>query len=213
MMTTAQVAPADQPVTDGALESLGPETEDASLSSRAIRNRLDDLTRRAAQEGTMEGAPVSARMALARFLLENELAAEALGALRMAALNQGELAELDPEYRLMRGAANVMMSRPDAAMADLSASALPNDPSAALWRGYAASEKHDWATARRELERGIGALEQHPPSWRARFQMARGEAAFELNDYAAAEAAAQAAHRPSGQRANAATRSLVARPH
>jgi hypothetical protein len=158
-----------------------------------VRQRIDQLTRAAAEEGVAEGAPVEARMALARYLLENEFAAEALGALRIVAINQGELVEIDPEYRLLRGAANVMMGRVHAARPDLTASALLNNPSAALWRGYAAAQEQNWADARRELERGAGALEEHPPAWRARFQVVLAEAAFQLNDYAAAEAAARAA--------------------
>lgn len=162
-------------------------------SSREIRDRMDELMRRAANEGVREGAPVDARMELARFLLEHELAAEALGALRIVAINQGELVELDPQFRLMRGAANVMLGRPDEAMPDLNASALAEDLSARLWRGYAAAQKQEWAEARRELERGAGAQERYPPTWRARFQLALAEAALELNDHAAAEAAANAA--------------------
>lgn len=158
-----------------------------------VRNRIDELVRRAADEGVAEGAPVDARMALARYLLENEFAPEALGALRIVAINQGELAEIDPEYRLLRGAANAMLGRVSAAQTDLSASALLNNPSAALWRGYLAAQQQNWADARRELERGAGGLEEHPPAWRARFQVTLAEAAMQLNDYAAAEAAARAA--------------------
>jgi tetratricopeptide (TPR) repeat protein len=157
-----------------------------------VRERIDQLTRQAAEEGVREGAPVEARMALARYLLENEFAAEALGALRIVAINQGELVEIDPEYRLLRGAANVMMGRLQVAQPDLTASALMNNPSAALWRGYAAALQQNWADARRELEGGAGGLEEHPPAWRARFQLALAQAAMELNDYAAAEAAARA---------------------
>jgi len=158
-----------------------------------VRERIDQLMRRAAIEGVAEGAPVEARMALARYLLQHDFAAEALGALRIVAINQGELVEIDPEYRLMRAAANVMMGRVAAAQTDLSASTLANNASAALWRGYAAALRHDWADARRELERGAGALEEQSPAWRARFQLALAEAALELNDPAAAEAAARAA--------------------
>jgi hypothetical protein len=163
------------------------------MSPVELRQRVDDLTRRAAAEGMDEGAPVEARMALARLLLQNEFAVEALGALRIVAINQGELAEADPEFRLMRGAANAMMGRAEAAMPDLSASALANNGSAALWRGYAASQRREWSEARRELERGAGALEEHSPAWRARFQVALATAALELNDAAAAETAARAA--------------------
>ena len=170
-----------------------PLHSEAASNLVQVRERIDELTRRAADEGVQEGAPVEARMALARYLLENEFAAETLGALRIVAINQGELAEIDPEYRLLRGAANVMMGRTSAAQADLTASALVNNPSAALWRGYAAAQQQNWADARRELERGAGGLEEHPPAWRARFQVALAESAIQLNDYAAAEAAARAA--------------------
>ena len=168
-----------------------------------VRERIDELTRRASVEGVAEGAPVQARMALARYLLEHEFAAEALGALRIVAINQGELVEIDPEFRLMRAAANVMMGRVAAAQPDLGASTLANNASAALWRGYAAALNQEWADARRELERGAGALEEHPPAWRARFQLALAEASLELNDPAAAEAAASAAM---GQATDAAMR-------
>lgn len=163
------------------------------MDLRDVRLRLEEYARRAAAEGVREGAPITARMELVRFLLRNELAAEAIGALRIVAINQGELVEIDPEFRLMRGAANVMMGRTTAAEADLSASSLANNPSAALWRGYSAYLRNDWTQARRELERGIGALEEHPAAWRARFQLALAASAIELHDNAAAEAAASAA--------------------
>ncbi|HRE45977.1 MAG TPA: hypothetical protein PKY87_18685, partial [Terricaulis sp.] len=159
----------------------------------AVRERIDELTRAAAMEGVEPGAPARARMALARYLLDNEFAHEAMAALRLAAINQGEMAEIDPEYRMLRAAANVMMGRPQSAMADLNASALRDDPTAALLRGYAAAQRHEWADARRELERGQGALESLPPRWRASMQLALARAALELNDLPAAEAAAHAA--------------------
>ncbi|MGE0739945.1 MAG: hypothetical protein AB7O98_01280 [Hyphomonadaceae bacterium] len=176
---------------DESAEHHAPAADGASLVE--VREQLDVLTRRAAEEGVREGAPVTARMELARFLLEHQFAAEALGALRIVAINQGDVVELDPQYRLMRGAANVMMGRVGAAQHDLTSSALANNPSAALWRGYAAYQQQDWSTARRELERGIGGLEEHPPAWRARFQLALAESALALNDHAAADAAASAA--------------------
>ncbi len=175
---------ADSPAT-GAL--------DAGVSLADVREHIAELTRRAAEEGVREGAPVDARMALARYLLQNEFAPEALGALRIVAINQGELVEIDPEYRLMRGAANVMLGRFAAAHSDLSTSTLADNPSAALWRGYSAALRKEWGEARRELERGAGGLEEHPPGWRARFQLALAHATLELNDHAAAEAAARAA--------------------
>jgi tetratricopeptide (TPR) repeat protein len=201
LLATASPAPATAATAqsnNAALEAalLNPNADPAALTPvtpanlAEVRTRIDDLTRRAAEEGTREGAPVVARMALARYLLQNEFAPEALGALRIVAINQGELVELDPEFRMLRGAANVMMGRTAEALVDLNSSALRNDPSAALWRGYAASMKQEWDEARRELERGAGALEQHPPGWRARFQLALAQATLQLNDLAAADAAA-----------------------
>ena len=128
-----------------------PLTAQSAANLVQVRETIDRLMRQAADEGVGEGAPVEARMALARYLLQHDFAAEALGALRIVAINQGELVEIDPEYRLMRAAANVMMGRTHAAQTDLSASSLANNPSAALWRGYAASIAQDWSTARREL--------------------------------------------------------------
>lgn len=179
----------EEAMNTGADPSIAP----SGMTLVQVREQMDQLMRRAADEGVREGAPIEARMELARFLLRNELAPEALGALRIAAINQGELVEIDPEFRLMRGAANVMMGRTSAAMPDLTASALATNPSAALWRGYAAAQRKEWSDARRELERGAAALEEYPPSWRARFQLALAEAALELNDHAAAEAAVRAA--------------------
>lgn len=157
-----------------------------------VRQRIDALERRAADEGVMEGAPITARMELARFLLQNDLAAEALGALRLAAVNQRDLVEVDPEYRLLRGEANVMMGRYAEGDADLSASALAQNPEAALWRGYAAAQRQDWASARQQLEAGAGAMEGLRPAWRARFGLAMAQATLELNDYAASQAAESA---------------------
>src|SRR5262249_53060890 len=149
----------------------------AAIPLQEVRKQIDALERRAADEGTEAGAQTAARMALARFLLQNDFAPEALGALRQAAINQGDMAELDPDFRLMRGEANAMLGRIPAALNDLNASALRHNPAAALWRGYADSEKQDWDEARRELEAGAGAMEQLSPAWRARFQLALAEAA------------------------------------
>lgn len=148
---------------------------------------LDELERAAAREGVEEGASATARLALARYLLSVELAPEALGAMRIAAINQPLLAN-DPEFRLMRAAANLMMGRGADARADLAAGDLAEDPSAALWRGYAAVQQENWAQARRELEAGRDALSTQTAPWRVRFRLALAEAALRQGDLAAAGA-------------------------
>ncbi|MDX2234625.1 MAG: hypothetical protein NW200_09010 [Hyphomonadaceae bacterium] len=161
---------------------------EAGVAPENVLDRKAELERRAAAEGTAEGARSEARLALARFLIAHELSAEALGALRVAAINQPQL-DMDPRFRLMRAAANVMMGRMKAAQPDLEASVLADDPAAALWRGYAAVERRDWAVVRREIERGRPALGQQPPAWRAKFEVALAHAALELRDLDAAAAA------------------------
>jgi hypothetical protein len=188
--TQAQLSAA---IMQSQMDVSAPVPVQPEMSLSQVRHRIDALERRAADEGVMAGAQITARMDLARFLLRNNLAPEALGALRLASVNQGDLVEVDPEYRLLRGEASAMMGRYADADADLSVSALEQNPAAALWRGYAAAQRQDWAIARQQLEAGAGAMEELQPAWRARFELALAQATLELNDYAAAQAAVSAA--------------------
>lgn len=168
---------------------VAPANSDESELPRyaaSVRSDLDALQRAAAAEGMEPGASVEARLALARFLVRQELAAEALGALRIAGINQPEL-EIDPEFRLLRASANLMMGRAQDARADLDASSLADNPIAALWRGYAASLDEQWEEARAQFERGRAGLEQIAPGWRARMMRARAEAALQLGDLPSAD--------------------------
>jgi tetratricopeptide (TPR) repeat protein len=96
---------------------------------------------------------------------------------------------MDPQYKLMRAAANLLMGRVRDAQTDLSAGVLAEDSSAALWRGYAAALTENWAEARRQFEQGQGALGALPQNWRARFNLALAQSAIELNDLPAADSA------------------------
>ncbi len=167
-------------------------TREAATPIADVLDRKDALERRAAAEGCGEGARVEARLALARFLFAHELSAEALGSLKVASVNQPQL-DIDPAFRLMRAASNVMLGRVRDAKIDLDASALAEDPAAALWRGYAAWLQRDWATARKELERGKTALGGQPPGWRSKFELALAESLLSLRDLDAAAAAASRA--------------------
>jgi len=66
---------------------------------------------------------------------------------------------------------------------------LAQDPSASLWRGYVAARSHVWSQARRDLELGRDALFGQPKAWRIRMRLALAEAALELGDFVAADAA------------------------
>lgn len=157
-----------------------------------VFDRRAELERRAALEGSNRGASVLSRMELAQFLVTHELAAEALGALKVATINQPQLS-FDPSFRLLRGIANAMMGRTKEAEDDLAVSGLVNDPVAALWRGYVAAQSGAWEAAQRNLERGRDALSQLSRPMRARFLATLAEAGVNNRDLAAGMAAAKAA--------------------
>lgn len=138
------------------------------------------LRRAALEEGT------DGLIALARFLLANELAAEALGMLDLVVQAEPSLAN-DPHVRSLRGVASYMMHRLDDATEYFSHPSLANDPAANLWRAMIAVEEERWADARRRFASGGSTIYHYPPVWQSRFHVAHARAALELNDYAAAQ--------------------------
>ena len=135
----------------------------------------------AALDAAMEEEPGEGRLGLARFLLGEELAAEALGVLRALAGDDPAYAR-DARFIAMKGAANIMMKRYEIAERDFAAPALSNDPAASLWRSLLAYEERDWRETRREFEAGREALYNFRRDWRARFRLADAEAALNLGD-------------------------------
>lgn len=149
--------------------------------------RYGALTDAAAQEaGKGDGAPVEARMALARFLIGAELSYEAIGVLNAAA-RQDETIAGKPEFRGLRGIAQTMAGRDKEAETDFAIGVLGDDPSSAVWRGYLAARAGQWADARTRFAAGAIAISQFPPVWKARFLRADAEAALELGDLPAAQ--------------------------
>ncbi len=125
-----------------------------------------------------------ARIAVARFLVANELAPEALGMLSLARQLDPMLVH-DAQFRAVRGIANLQLGRIKDARADFAAQTLNNDPSAALWRGYLAAEMEDWAPARREFDAGRDAFYLYTPEWQVRLRNAYARSALALNDLGA----------------------------
>lgn len=154
--------------------------------ARGFVARYRDLQDRALSEGAQgQGAPVTARMGFARFLIGSGLNYEAIGLLDMIAQQNAAMLN-DPELRGLRGAARVMVGRYKEAEADFSAPAAANDPAIALWRGYADAKLGDYASARRAFTSGARAVDKFPPVWRARFATTHAVAALELKDFPAA---------------------------
>jgi len=138
------------------------------------------LRRAALEEGT------DGQIALARFLLANELAPEALGMLNLATGQEPSLAN-DPHVRSLRGVASYMMHRLDDARDYFAHPALAVDPAADLWRAMIAVGEERWADARRRFAAGEATVYHYPPVWQSRFNVAHARAALELHDYAAAQ--------------------------
>ncbi|MES2034161.1 MAG: endoglucanase [Pseudomonadota bacterium] len=159
----------------------------AKVGAGGFMPRYGALTDAAAEEaGKGDGAPVEARMALARFLIGAELSYEAIGVLNAAA-RQDETIAGKPEFRGLRGIARTMAGRDKEAETDFAIGVLADDPSSAVWRGYLAARAGQWADARTKFAAGAIAISQFPPVWKARFLRADAEAALELGDLSAAQ--------------------------
>lgn len=169
-----------------ALPGLIDEAKWGELGEGGFLDRYRHLQDLAAAE-TAKGAeaPVTARLALARFLVGSDLGYEAIGVLDLSAKAHPALLN-DAEFRGLRGAAKAMVGRYREAQGDLSAPVIAADPASALWRGYVASKLGHWADARQSFTAGARAVDLFSPTWRARFSAAHATAALQLNDLNAA---------------------------
>ena len=147
-------------------------------------NNLLNFAMAEAQKG--KDAPVVARMALARFLVGSELSYEAIGVLNGLGRTNPDSVD-DPEFRGLRGIARVMARRYKEAQADFSSPVLSEDPSAALWRSYVATQLAQWPETRTQFTTGAEAFNQFSPLWKARFARSDAQAALALGDLEGAD--------------------------
>jgi tetratricopeptide (TPR) repeat protein len=129
-----------------------------------------------------------ARLVLARFLLANQLSAEALGVIDLIQVTDPSL-QGDPQLQTMRGVANYQMGRFRDGHNALSASALDNDPHVALWRGLTDGELGDEASARTELTMADPVIGSYPTDWQTRARIAQTNAALAAGSLESADAA------------------------
>jgi tetratricopeptide (TPR) repeat protein len=108
----------------------------------------------------------NARLNLAKFYFVNGMAAETLGVLGAIEHDTPALGE-EPVVRALRGAAEDLTGRLDAAHADLGGRDLDDRPDAELWRAMLAA----WA-------KGKVALQTYPPMLRRRIELKLAEALF-----------------------------------
>jgi len=143
--------------------------------------------RMAAAGRTAQGAN-QARLALARFYLVNDFAAEALGTIRLMQATDPALAS-DRRLLLMRAAANYEMGRYRDAHNDVAGTAFESDRHAALWRGLIEAALEDWNAARADLDRAGPVLNRYPAEWHARARIAAAQAGLGLGHPEMADAA------------------------
>ncbi|KQT53345.1 hypothetical protein ASG52_04240 [Methylobacterium sp. Leaf456] len=183
--------PADPPV--GAVSDLVIDNDAWERARRGdvrttLREALNGITEASRRD---RGA---AHVALARTMMANGLAVEALGALATAAADD-VVVEGDPLTLLMRGILLTRMGRLSEARPLLTAPALAANPEARLWRGLLDAEAGRWSDARAAFQAGNGVLRRYPDEMASLFYASAAEVAVELGDWEEAARASSAAGR------------------
>jgi len=133
------------------------------------------------EEGKGAEGPTTGHMALARFLIGEQLSFEAIGVLDDAFRTHPALGG-EAEFRALRGMSRAMAGRYKEAQTDLTAQVLDDNPAASLWKGYVLAKTSQWADAKTAFAAGSSALSQFPPVWKQRFARAAAETALALGD-------------------------------
>lgn len=129
-----------------------------------------------------------ARLALARFYIANDFAAEALGLAHLMEANDPSL-QTSPQILILRAAAEYMMGRDHDARADLANSAFDSSRHAAFWRGLTEAALENWPAARDALAQAAPVFARYPAVWRARAEIANANALLATGDIESASRA------------------------
>ena len=121
------------------------------------------------------------RMDLARFYFANGFGAEAFGVLKRIAADRSEIEEV-PEFRLLRGGANYLMTRYSEAAADFAHYALDNNDEAAFWRAATLAHMGETAHVATELQRKASILKFYPKKLKALLGTQVVEVAVQMGD-------------------------------
>ncbi|MBV9419989.1 MAG: hypothetical protein JO348_09470, partial [Alphaproteobacteria bacterium] len=143
---------------------------------------------RAATARLTPHAAVHAELALARFYLANEFAAEALGLIKLMQAQNPAL-QSDRQLQTMRAAANYMMGRYHDAHNDIAAASFDNDRHAAFWRGLIAAALENWKEANDALQQAEPVRGAYTNELQARFRIARAQAGLGIGHLEIADAA------------------------
>ncbi len=133
-----------------------------------------------------QGAPLKARLSLARFLIGQGLSYEAQGALDLLT-KQSPRALDDPQVRGLRVVAKMLSGRYADATGDLSSAQLAADPASRLWAGYAETKTGHYADAVKDFKAGMKAIGEFPVAWRTKMGAAYAYALMQTNDLKTAQ--------------------------
>ena len=158
-------------------------TESWQKAKLASFEATSDLARAAA--AAPAGERTKARLQLARLNLANGNAAETKSILDVAASESPGLAD-DPDVRLMRGTALVMLRRFDEAALALNGGPLADNGEAALWRMIAEAGQGHIALARAAFREGEPVLDAMPPDLQRTFRQTMIDVAVAAQDFATA---------------------------
>ncbi len=181
---------ADQPATLAGTSLLGNGASPAFVDFAAWaqpgeETRAEAIRRLMRLSASSAGGMSVPRMALARYYIAEGLGSEALGMLKLIS-SEDQTADANPQFRVARALANMLMNRYREAINDLSMDVLGLDAHAALWRGLAAAGARDWRQARSNLMTAAKVLGHYPAPWQARAKVALARAALELGEPASA---------------------------
>ncbi|MBV9692474.1 MAG: hypothetical protein JO261_02115, partial [Alphaproteobacteria bacterium] len=129
-----------------------------------------------------------ARLALARFYLAGNFAAEALGTIDVMQAADPAL-QGDRHLRTLRAAAEYEMGRYRDASKELAGAEFDNDPHAAFWRGLIAAKLENWNQAQADLDRAAAVLHRYPAEWQGRARLAAARAGLARGRLELADAA------------------------
>jgi len=129
-----------------------------------------------------------ARLALAKFYIGNDFAAEALGYVNLMQAGDPALVG-DAQLQTIRAAAEYMMGRYRDAHNDLAGSSFDSDRHAALWRGLTEAALENWGDAAKYLAQAEPVFRRYPPEWQARARIAEARAAVATGALETADAA------------------------
>lgn len=122
------------------------------------------------------------RLAFARSLIANGLAAEALGTLAVAAAEDPVLAA-QRDVPILTAIAQALMGRDADARRSLAGEALAADPEARLWQGYLDARAGRWSAADTAFRATEAVLDRYPDDLQAMLRVAAAEAAIESGDW------------------------------